>query len=73
MKPIQTTKEKLGDTLEETAVCPRELLTRKELAYRLRVGINKLEIDKNLPCIRYGRNVRYSWPEIVAYLRSQTA
>lgn len=52
--------------------CPEELLTRQELARKLRVSHSKLRDDGDLPCVRYGRNIRYSWPEVVAYLRSQT-
>ena len=48
-----------------------ELLTKKELAKRLRVSERKIELDTDLPCIRWGRTVRFDWQEVVAFLREQ--
>ena len=53
--------EKAGDTAE--------LITKKELSRRLRVSSRKIELDRNLPCIRWGRTVRYDWGEVLAYVR----
>lgn len=46
-----------------------ELLTKKELAKILKVSTKKIESDKSIPTIRWGRNVRYSLPEVMNYLR----
>ena len=51
---------------------PSELLTKKELAKRLRISSRKIELDSEMPCIRWGRNVRYDWQEVIAYLRGQS-
>jgi hypothetical protein len=47
---------------------PSELITQRELARRLSVCERKVQGDKNLPRINYGRNMRYSWPAVLAYL-----
>ena len=47
------------------------LLTKKELAKALRVSTRKIELDPALPCIRWGRSVRYSWGAVLAYLSKQ--
>ncbi|MDA0767560.1 MAG: DNA-binding protein [Verrucomicrobia bacterium] len=47
------------------------LLTKKELAKALRVSTRKIELDPALPCIRWGRSVRYSWGAVLAYLSNQ--
>ncbi|GHC53006.1 hypothetical protein GCM10007100_19270 [Roseibacillus persicicus] len=44
------------------------LLTKKELAKRLRVSTRKIELDPNFPCIRWGSSVRYRWDAVLAYL-----
>lgn len=51
---------------------PDELLTQRELARRLKVCERKVQGDKALPRIIYGRNVRYSWPAVLAYLEQVT-
>ncbi len=48
---------------------PLELITKKEAAQRLRISERKIELDKGFPNIRWGRSVRYSWPQIMAYLQ----
>jgi len=48
-----------------------ELLTKKELAKRLRVSERKIEMDTELPCIRWGRTVRFDWQEVVIFLKGQ--
>lgn len=50
-----------------------ELLTKKELAKRLRVSERKIEMHTDLPRIRWGRNVRFDWQEVVEFLRTQRA
>jgi hypothetical protein len=50
---------------------PDELLTKKELAMRLRVSERKIELDLELPRIRWGRTVRFDWGEVVAFLKMQ--
>ena len=54
-----------------SGVTPDELITKKELALRLRISTRKIELDPNWPCVRFGRTVRYSWPEVVAYLKQE--
>ena len=49
---------------------PDELLTKKDLARRLKISTRKIELDTNLPKIVWGRNVRYDWREVLAYLRN---
>jgi len=48
---------------------PSELLTKKELARRLRVSERKIELDLDLPRIRWGRTVRFDWLEVVRFLK----
>ena len=48
---------------------PEVLITKKELARKLRVSERKIELDGNMPCIRWDRTVRYDWGEVVEYLR----
>lgn len=60
------------DAKQATGELPGELLTKKEIAQRLRVSPRKIELDKNWPCIRFGRTVRYSWPAVLRYLETLT-
>ena len=62
-----------GAKQEETGAIPGELITKKELAHRLRTSQRKIELDPKFPSIRWGRNVRYDWAEVVAYLKGGTA
>lgn len=52
---------------------PSDLLTKKELAFKLKVSQRKIELDTDIPAIRWGRNVRYDWAEVVAYLKGGAA
>ena len=54
-----------------TGKIPSELLTKKELAQRVKISQRKIELDKDLPKIKWGRTVRYDWSEIVEYLKEQ--
>ncbi len=47
------------------------LLTKRELARRLRVSTRKIELDPTLPCIRWGRSVRYDWHAVLEYLKGK--
>ena len=47
----------------------QELLTKKELARRLRVSERKIELDQTLPRIRWGRTVRFDWNEVLEFLK----
>lgn len=49
----------------------QELLTKKELARRLRVSERKIELDQTLPRIRWGRTVRFDWNEVLEFLKSE--
>jgi hypothetical protein len=46
-----------------------ELLTKKELARRLRVSERKIELDPDLPRIRWGRIVRFDWNAVLNFLQ----
>jgi len=58
-----------NEAITDTKEFSIELLTKKELAKRLRVSPRKIELDESMPCIRWGRNVRYDWQDVVAYLK----
>jgi hypothetical protein len=47
------------------------LLTKIELAKRLRISPRKIELDPNLPRIKWGRTVRYDWGKVLAYLEGE--
>ena len=48
-----------------------ELLTKKELARRLRVSERKIELDPDLPRIRWGRTVRFDWNAVLRFLNAE--
>ncbi|MDA7645939.1 hypothetical protein OAF15_01465 [Akkermansiaceae bacterium] len=50
---------------------PSELLTKKELAQRVKISQRKIELDKDLPKIKWGRTVRYDWAAVLNYLHTQ--
>jgi hypothetical protein len=56
-----------------TGAIPGELITKKELALRLRISTRKIELDPQFPCVRFGRTVRYSWPDVLSYLQNNTS
>jgi hypothetical protein len=60
--------EKLGGG----RVLSDELLTKKEVARRLRISQRKIELDPNFPSIRWGRTVRYDWQAVMEYLKGGT-
>lgn len=46
---------------------PEELITKKELAKRLKLCVRTVELQTNqgaIPVIRIGTAVRYSWPDV---------
>ena len=57
--------------LSSESPSPVELLTKKELAKRLRVSERKIELDIALPRIRWGRTVRFDWQEVIVFLKNQ--
>lgn len=63
MEPFHTTTQTSG-------FYSGELLTKKELAKRLRVSERKIELDDDLPRIRWGRIVRFDWNEVVDFLKA---
>ena len=67
---MSETKDALTKTNERF---PDELLTKKEVAKRLRISPRKIELDPNWPCFRFGRTVRYSWPDVLEYLKGGSA
>jgi len=50
---------------------PAELLTKKELAHRAKISQRKIELDKDLPKIKFGRSVRYDWVAVFNYLQNK--
>jgi len=54
---------------DDDNAAPAELLTKKELARRLRVSERKIELDTAMPRIRWGRTVRFDWQEVVRFLK----
>ena len=54
-----------------TGKIPTELLTKKELAQRVKISQRKIELDKDLPKIKWGRTVRYDWAAVLNYLHTQ--
>lgn len=51
---------------------PQELITKREVAQRLRISTRKIELDRHFPAIRFGRTIRYSWPDVLEYLKSHS-
>jgi len=60
---------------------PGDILTPEQLAARLQVGVNWVyekcrargtHGGKPLPVLRCGRYLRFSWPDVCAWLRSNT-
>ena len=52
---------------------PAELLTKSQLAKRIKVCNRQIEIMSNqniIPCIRFGRCVRYHWNDVLKALES---
>lgn len=54
-----------------TGKIPSELLTKKELAQRVKISQRKIELDKDLPKIKWGRTVRYDWAVVLNYLHTK--
>jgi hypothetical protein len=59
---------------------PGDILTPEQLAERLQVGVNWVYEKSRargkhnrdaLPVLRCGRYLRFSWPDVCAWLRSQ--
>lgn len=70
---MSITKEELPKATGTTpGELPPELYTKKELAQRLKVSPRSIELDPDFPCIRWGRSVRYSWPDVIEYLKAGT-
>jgi hypothetical protein len=55
-----------------TGGIPSELLTKSEVAKRLRISDRKIELDHHFPVIRYDGSVRYSWPEVFSYVYNKS-
>ena len=54
---------------------PGDILTPKQLAERLQVGVKWVydhaeKRDRPLPVLRCGRYLRFIWPDVCAWLRS---
>ena len=51
---------------------PSEILTKRELAERLKCSIRKIE-DLHLPVLKLGsRCNRYIWPEVLKHLQARS-
>lgn len=48
----------------------QELLTKQELAKKLKCSTRKIEMDPDLPKVVWGRLVRYDWAKVCTYLES---
>jgi hypothetical protein len=62
----------------DTSLKPEDILTPAQLAERLQVGLGWVyeksrtqgeHGSKPLPCMRMGRYLRFSWPDICEWLR----
>ncbi|HXT74372.1 MAG TPA: helix-turn-helix domain-containing protein [Candidatus Angelobacter sp.] len=58
---------------------PKDILTPEELAEKLKVGISWVYEKSRargkhngvpLPCLRLGRYLRFSWPDVVEWMRA---
>jgi len=64
-------------TLPRSTVEPQDILTPQELAKRLKVPLSWVYKQSarsdpdSLPVLRCGMYLRYSWPEVCAWLHSQ--
>lgn len=68
---MMNAKEVFPKTERTPSEAPNELLTKRELAKRLRVSTRKIELDTKLPAIRWARTVRYNWIDVIAYLEGK--
>jgi hypothetical protein len=59
---------------------PKDILTPEELAKRLKVGVCWIYEKSRargkhsgapLPCLRMGRYLRFSWPDVVQWMRDE--
>lgn len=58
--------------LNAVQALPDQLLNEKELAEKLKIthrSVITRRMSGDLPFIRVGRLIRYSWPDVVAHLR----
>jgi hypothetical protein len=67
-------------TMQASRLEPSDILTPQELADRLKVGLawvyeksreRGTHNGNPLPVLRCGRYLRFSWPDVVAWLRSK--
>jgi len=63
---VKSKKFQAGELTEDL-----ELITQAELAKRLKITVRSIQSDKSLPCIRWGRTVRYSWSEVLEHLKNR--
>ena len=52
---------------------PSELITISELSQRLKVSPKKIRRDEGMPVIKWGRDLRYNWNDVIAYLSEKSA
>lgn len=61
-------------TMSATRLEPGDILTPEELAERLKVRVRwvyEATHGRNpLPCLRCGRYLRFSWPDVCAWMRN---
>jgi len=57
-------------------ITPQDILTRKELANRLKVSESwvfektRARCEDPIPCLRIGHYVRFNWPDVSAWLET---
>jgi len=67
----RNTPERAESIQTEKQELPEVLFTKKELARKLRISERKIELDDQMPTIRWGRTVRYDWGEVLEYLKGK--
>jgi hypothetical protein len=75
------TAAKLGIVPQAARIEPGDILTPEQLAKRLQVGVNWVyeksrargNRGNSLPVLRCGRYLRFSWPDVCAWLRSNNS
>jgi hypothetical protein len=77
-KVATTTKLGIVQTAQSARLEPGDILTPEQLAKRLQVGVNWVyeksrsrgKHGNPLPVLRCGRYLRFSWPDVCSWLRS---
>jgi hypothetical protein len=71
----------MAQTSDKARIEPADILTPAQLAERLQVGLNwvyeksranGMKAANPFPVLRCGRYLRFSWPDVCAWLRSSS-